>query len=317
MSVPELLAALDKVKGESFGNDEAQNRLLSTFCRELCEKDPVKLLEYVRVGVEAGRLNDGWSLREALGKVAATSPRQAIAWMDEVIAKGVFDYSGTERYNPQWLAFEKALMFGMLPVDPILAEQRVAGLPADARPRVVRDDGLFFASNPGAQPAYIRFCRKFLDADEMIKNVATLADQAAATGGTTAVSHILSQIETTPRERSTVVNQVVSNHMQFVQRSGKPDLKTVEDFRAWATTLAPGDVEKATGDALGWMAGSPDFGVDQAFDAVRRYHEKSGSDALLAEFLRWPAVWRSPDKCTELAGQIRNEKLRKKSMTEP
>lgn len=317
MSADELDAAMDAVEGISFPDPEAGKRLMAMFCRQMCGKAPARLLERARNRMENGRFTMTWNLREALTKVAATSPRDAVVWMDEVIAKGAFDHSGANRYSPMWLDFEKALVCGLIPGDSALAEQRLAALPEEVRPSLLRDELTGPSGDPATQPAYLSICRKFLDADEMCERISSLASTAAGTGGLTAVSNLLARIETTPDERSEMLDNVVSAHMRFAQRNGKLDLREVENVRSWITKLGVGDLGKATGDALGFLASTQGFEPQSAYDAVRRYHDESGSDTLLAEFLGWPAVWREPETCVELAGRIRNEKLRKKSMTKP
>lgn len=317
MSVEELDAAMDATEGISFPDPEAGKRLMEAFCRQMSGKSPERLLDRVRDRMQNGRLTMTWSVREALAKLAGTSPRDAVAWMDEVIAKGGFDYAGTSRYNPVWLDYEKALIWGLIPRDPVLAEQRLAALPEEVRPSLLRDELTSPFGDPATQPAYLSVCRKFLDADEMCERISSLASNAAEHGGLAAVSDLLERIETTPDERSEMLDNVVTAHMRFAQRNSNLDLKEVEKIRSWITTLGVGDTERATGDALGFLAGTEGFDQQSAFAAVRRYHAESGSDNLLAEFLGWPAVWREPDQCTELAGLIRNEKLRKKSMTKP
>jgi hypothetical protein len=167
MSADELDAAMDSLDGISFPDPEARNRLMGTFCRQMCGKAPARLLARARDGMENGRFTMTWNLREALTKVAATSPREAVAWMDDVIAKGAFDHSGANRYSPMWLDYEKALVCGLIPADSALAEQRLAALPEEVRPSLLRDELTGPSGDPATQPAYLSICRKFLDEDEM------------------------------------------------------------------------------------------------------------------------------------------------------
>lgn len=317
MSAEDLATAIESVDAESFADPEAKAGLLSILCRELSVKNPMKLLDLARSTITDGHFRWAFSLRDALGKAASTSPREAIAWMDEVISKGAFDHRGTEALSPIWLTYETALVFGLLLADPSLAAQRVDGLPAEARRSVLNYGFMGFTLIPELYPAYIRLCRTFLDSDEMAGKVSSLASHVGVSGGITAVSHLFGQIETTPGERAEVVAHVVSDHLRYVQQSGQPGLKDVEEIRAWVTALGSGDLGRATGDALGFLAGTPALSVDQAFAEVRRYHAESGSDGLLSEFLGWPVAWRNRDQCLELAGLIRNERLRKESMTPP
>lgn len=317
LSVGEISAAVDAIDAESFGDEDAKSRLLGELRRELLEREPRMLLEYARDGIADGRFKRCHHLKEALGKVAAVSPRDAIAWIDEVIENGAFDYAGARRYNPIWLEYEKTLILGLLPAHADLAGERVAGLPPETRDQVLSEHMLALNSTPELQAAFCRICRRFLDPEEVGERVVSMASLAAATGGIASVSRVLTTVEATPAERAEACHASVSGHMAFVARSKEPGLDDVEELRKWVSSQGAGDPEKVTGDALGYLAGRPGFGVDRAFESIRAYHDRSHSDRLLAEFLGWPVAWRDPARCIELAGLIRNENLRKKSMTPP
>ena len=317
LSVGEISTAVDAIDGDSFGDEDAKSRLLGELRRELLEREPRMLLEYARDGIADGRFKRCHHLKDALGKVAAVSPQDAIAWMDEVIAKGAFDYAGANRYNPMWLEYEKTLIFGLLPAHPELAEERVAGLPPEILNQVLTEHMLAMNGTPVLQAAFFKICRKFLDPEEVGERVTGLASLAATTGGIAAVSRLLTAVEATPAERAEACHAAASGHMEFVARSREPGLNDVEDLRKWVSSQGAGDPEKVTGDALGYLAGRPGFGADRAFESIRTYHDRSHSDRLLAEFLGWPVAWRDPARCIELAGLIRNENLRKESMTPP
>ena len=319
LSPEQLAAALDQCEGLAFGDDQARSMILSELSRELCEKDPLKLLE-----MAAGKPHDSWishcpSLGIALEKVASSSSHTAIQWLDDAIARGDFDYAGSRANNPRWVDFERALVTGLMTQDTAAGVRRIEGYPEEVKHAVLLRIGQGATSNPeiSLSPAYYPLFREYLERERSTDLVSATVSHKLNAGGLTAVSDTMNQIGATPAERNAVAREIATRYLDRIPRHETPGLDEVETLRNWATSHPSMNAGMVTGRAIGYLAGNPQFGLDRAFEAIRSYQEQSPSDSMLAEFFGWSAVWKDPERCFALARQIQNEKLREKYLKMP
>lgn len=319
LSPEQLAAALDECEGLAFGDDQARSLLLSELSHELCEKDPLKLLE-----MAAGKPYDSWishcaSLGIALEKVASSSANTAIQWLDAAIARGAFDYAGSRANNPHWVDFERALVSGLMTHDTAAGVRRIEGYPDEMKHDLLLRIGQDAIGNPEIRlsPSYYPLFRQYLEPERSTELVAATVSHSLNTGGLAAVSDRMNQIGATPDERNAVAREIATGYLDRLPRHETPGLDEVETLRNWAATQASMNPGMVTGRAIGYLAGNPAFGVDRAFEAIRSYQEQSPSDSMLAAFFAWSAVWKDPERCFALARQIQNEKLREKYLKMP
>ena len=319
LSSEQLAAALDECEGLAFGDDQARTMILSELSRELCAKDPLKLLE-----MAAGKPHDSWishcaSLGIALEKVASSSSHTAIQWLDAAIARGEFDYAGSRANNPRWVDFERALVSGLMTHDTAAGVRRIEGYPGEMKHDVLSRIGQDAMGNPEIRlsPGYYPLFRKYLDRYVLTNLVSTTVSYSLNTGGLNAVSDTMNQIGATPAERNAVAREITTRYLDRIPRHETPGLDEVETLRTWAASQPSMNAGMVTGRAIGYLAGNPQFGLDRAFEAIHRYQEQSPSDSMLAEFFGWSTVWKDPERCFALARQIQNEKLREKYLKVP
>lgn len=312
MSSEDVLAALEESDGPDF-EGKTKTSLQNEFFHDLIEKDPGLLLGYYRRHFEPGKPFSNGFLRKALASYAGRSPEEAIAWLDGVIAEGVFDNSGTARHSRAWLDCEQALVEGLMVGRIELAERRIEGVPEDARDDLA-PNALFLSEMPLAtQAAQIHLWQKFLEKQQMREFLTYLSAEAVSKGGLENVTALLDQAKVTAQGRAAVASSVAGAELARVAKSREPGPQDVENIRRWAAAQGSRELGKITGQAITYLANREAFGADRAFELILSYHEKTKSDAMLAAFLENPLVWNDRERAQELASRIKDPKLHKKA----
>jgi len=94
-------------------------------------------------------------------------------------------------------------------------------------------------------------------------------------------------------------------------QTGKVTTSQIDEMRSWATTQAPGSEDKATGKALAQIARFNDKAkYAEAAKLAEHYHDTSGSDDVLTNFLDGWAARSNKELARPLAEKIRNEQKR-------
>ena len=279
LSAEELCVELDEIAALDI-EEPARKQLQGMILGVLVEKDPKLALE--RFGDQLGDQESGvhWQLSSALRKWADKDPVAAVAWLDQQIAAGKFESKSLDGGNRSLIQFESSIMGALLKTDPAAATARIKTLPEAQREELLQQ-GMFFQFGEKNEAAYAKLVRDSLAADKVGPILANTAGNLARQGGFERVDGFIASAHATDDEKKAIVAQVIKNKIS------PADLKIEEldKARAWGAGQSPAVVDKATGEALAsslWRGGN----FDKASELALKYQESSGSDEVLAAFLK-------------------------------
>lgn len=311
MSKEEMISAMDEIAALDLP-DASRQMLEQMLIGPLCQKDPEFALTHF-----IDRLNDdqsmmGWQLSSAMKEWASKDPAKATAWFDQQIAAGKFDSKSLDGKSPSRMQFEGALIETLISTDPAAAAARLAALPQDQRAEALRNN-MGNAVKEEDQLAFAKLVREQLPEGQQAGTLAQQASQQAYGEGYTKVTAYLDRIEATPAERAVCVSEAAGSKIQQLSQNKKITRDDIDALREWATTQAPGTTDKVTGSALAGateMYNSLKF--SEAAELATQYHDASGNDDVLVEFLSDGAGYRHKEEARILAEKISDPKRREK-----
>jgi predicted kinase len=312
MSKEEIVAALDEIAALDL-TPAARAALEQMLLEPLVDKDPELALSRFsgRFQDDLDRNNLSWRLADALGRWAKKDPGKATAWLDQEIAAGNFDSKALDGKNQARVQFEGRLISILLAADLEGAGRRLAGLPEDQRAEALQ------SASPGEikeenQKAYADLVRSQVPENERNQVISRLASNLVSKGYPE-VTACLDRIAASPEERKAAVEQAATSK---IQQSGYQKTVTSEDIdamREWAESQSPGSADATTGKALARTnQGNGKFKFEDASALAVKYHEASGNDEVLVNFLGGWEARQHKEEATRLAEKISDVKSREK-----
>jgi len=309
MEKEELVAALDEIDSLDL-TSEARAALEQMLIGPLIEKDPELALN--RFSNRLQKNDQGglsWQLGDALSKWAKKEPDRASAWLDQQIAAGNFDSKTLDGKSQTRIQFEGRLISILLGSDFGSAAHRLADLPEDQRTEALQSTGGGQIKEEN-QKAYADLVRTQIPENERNGIISRFAANLVSKGYPEVTAY-LDRISASPEERKASVEQAaVSN----IQRSGRQKTISSEDIdsmRKWAETQSPGSADAVTGKALASASrrnGKSTFADTAALAA--QYHDKSGNDEVLVNFLGGWEAREHKEESAKLAEKISDPKRR-------
>jgi hypothetical protein len=309
MSIEELLSTFDEIAASDMPL-ESIKLFRNEFFQAASEKDPARTLRHFESLLAAGDYSSGNLLSPAFYRWFSQEPATAVAWFDEMIAAGKLDSRRLDGRNQLLTDLSRHLIQSQLASDPAAALARLKSLPADQQLEVFRWG--FKELSPGTEPAFADLIRQGLPVnlrDDVFRN---LTARMAANSGFAKVGGFLNAIAATPEERLALVHYTSVTGLEAISQQNRSiNAKTVETMRDWIAQQAPQDVERTTGEALAHSAKY--IGSEKPAAIVAELHAESGSDELLAAFLRNGEMMRhQPEEALEMASRIKDAAIRGK-----
>lgn len=309
MPTEAILAALDEVAALDI-SAAARELLVLTLFGPLVEKDPEAALTRF-----ADRLHDSagtmrWQLQNALANLGKKEPSKASAWLDQQIAAGNFESKSLDGRNSLRTQFEGALIATLISFGPQGAGARLAALTEEQRTEVMRHHTMGNLKEED-QKVFAEIVRAQLPEDAVVQTISQAAARAVHRGGYPEVTAYLDQIEATPAERKSTAEQAANSQIQQLSQQKGVSREDLDSMRIWVETQAPGSADATTGKALGQaVRRDGKFDFSQAAALALEYHESSGNDEILSNFLDGWAAMQNQAEARVLAEQIADEKRR-------
>ncbi len=316
MTKEELVAAMDEIAKLDLPAG-AREELEQMLIGPLVEKDPELALKSFAARLQG--LSDRMSLQlsNALGKWAENDPGKAAAWLDGQIAAGNFDSKTLDGKSQSRILFEGEMIRILVGSDLAAAEARLANLPED------QWKGIF--QGPGAngvkeqdQKAFADLARGRLAEKETNNAIAMIAANVLVPKGYPEASAYLDRISATPEERAMSANTAAKIQMMQDAHKGIISRERIDKLREWVTTQSPSSADATIGQALAGGSGSFNgkFKFADAAVLALQYHESSGNDDVLFNFLGGGQARQNKEQAIKLAEKIsdpvRREEILKK-----
>lgn len=308
MSKEELVAALDEIDALDLPL-AARAALEEMLLEPLVEKDPELALTRFSDQFQDERNNLSWRLADAFAKWTKKDQSKATAWFDEQIAAGNFDSKTLDGKNRARVQFEGRLISTLLGTNLAGAGQRLAGIPEDQRAEALQTASLTQIKEED-QKAYADLIRAQVPEDERNQ---ILSRQAASlvSKGYPEVTAYLDRIGATPEERKATVEQAAVSKIRQSAHQKPITSEDIDAMREWADSQSPGSADAMTGKALtsSYRGNGKSKFEDTAALAVK-YHEASGNDEVLVNFLGGWEAREHKEEAAKLAEKISDEKRR-------
>lgn len=257
----------------------------------------------------------------AMEKWARQDFEKASAWMDVQISSDTFATKALDGKSPIRIGYESVLIRTLLAKDEAQVSQRLSRIPVEMQKDVImgiasewRSYGVF---EPQEEKAFCRLVRNELPTEGQAEAFAARTS-AVVPGGLAAVDKLFDTIEATPDERLRCVENVSSYWISGIAINRTVSREDIIGFRDWLGKQVPQAVDRFMGEALGSAAGQKGISAnmyrnmtysDAAAFAVE-FGETSGSDALLAAFLKSDGGRSNKAEARAIAGKISDETLR-------
>ena len=309
MSATEILAALGEVAALDISAASLE-LLEQTLFGPLLEKDPEAALTRF-----ADRLHDSagmmrWQLSSALANWGKKEPVKAGAWLDQQIAAGDFESKSLDGRNSLRTQFEGTLIAALISSGPQAAGARLAALPEDQRMEVMRHHTMGNLKEED-QKVFAEIVRAQLPEDAVVQTISQAAARAVSRGGYPEVTAYLDRIEATPAERKSTAEQAANSQIHQLSRQKGVSREDLDSMRVWVEVQAPGSADATTGKALGQaVRRDGKFDFPQAAALALEYHESSGNDEVLSNFLDGQAARQNQAEARVLTEQISDENRR-------
>ncbi len=301
MSADELLAALDEV--EALGlTPHAQMQITGAVMDLLGHKAPEALLERYaeRLGTpEAEPLS--WRLSNAFQHFVAKDSAAAEAWLDRQIAAGHFVSRSLDGTQSMRSMFEGRLISNLVGSDPAGAARRLREMPEVQRAEALQH-GIPAPLRDEHVGPFMELARDFAPDDKLKPALDHLVSRLSRDGDLARIENLVAGMESRPGDADALAAAAARQQLQRENSTER-----LESMREWMGEHAPAEVDRFTGETLG-NYGPRSF--EQASELALKYHEDSGSDEVLAGFLRGQMARHNLPKAQELLDHIGDETLR-------
>lgn len=315
MSKEEILVAIESAAAlDSIGGSRATIDGLLT--RELIERDPMLVLTRFPERLSSDRETIDASYSGALREWASTDLASATAWFDDKIAAGAFESKGLDSENRSRQAYESALISQILPLDFQAASLRIVALPEHERAAVF---GHFESSElkEDEHLAFSNLARSNLSEADSNLVIAAKARTLVSEAGFSKVNEFLDRIGATSAERTASAEEAAVSRLWTISSENKVSREDMDAVHQWLIRQTPSSSERVTGTLLASLTqgpNPPDFA--EVADLVVHCHQASGSDELLASFLKSDETADYKQQARALAEKISDGKLREAVLKE-
>ena len=230
----------------------------------------------------------GFTMRNAFSSWAKKDVTGALTWFDGAVAAGQFESTALSDVNQEQTQMISSVLKPLWEKDPDAARQRLLALPEKERTAVLANANGFEA-DAASQKEFSDLVRGILPDKEQTGVLKRLAGRVYGKDSLEGVTKLLSAIEATPEERTTLVAGVAE--ASFRQRlrgnSGeKPNFENTTKLRTWLATEDAAAGETTLGKSLASSAdGFSDYNPNVTLALVTELHAAAPSDELLVSFL--------------------------------
>jgi hypothetical protein len=309
MSIEDILSTYDEIAASDVPRNSFK-LLTNEFFQAASVKDPAQTLRHFESLLAAGDYSSGNLITPAFYRWFSQEPATAMAWFDEIIAAGKLDSKRLDGENQLLTDLSGHLIESQLASDPTAALARLKSLEEDQQMEVVRRK--FRALAPGTEPAFADLIRQGLPPDLQINAFRHVTTRIAVNSDFAKVSGFLDAIGATPDERLELAADTALTGFEAIsQKYQSITPQNVQAMREWIAQQAPQDVERISGEVLAHSAKF--IGPEKPAAMVAELHAKSGSDELLATFLRNGEMKRHlPEEALAMAAKIKDAALRER-----
>ncbi len=308
LSAEELAAALDEIEALDL-SPQVRKMLENALIGIYIEQAPKEALMRFADRLRSDPSNAHWQLGDAFGKWAKDDPGAALEWFDREIGEGTFDSKALDGRSQARLRFEVPLWNVLLETDPAGVAARVAALPGPQRKEALEQMDVLQLD----AAKYAGLVRASLVEEGSAEGVfASTASRMAHGGDYGGVERFLNEAGLSSSERAVAVESAAMTKVRRASRQRLVPREEIEDMREWAGRQLPGSQDRLTGKVLAENGRHAGFSETAAI-AVE-YHESSGNDDVLAEFLKGEAARSNKEEAGALVDKISDQALRQELM---
>ncbi|RYD34585.1 MAG: hypothetical protein EOP87_08915 [Verrucomicrobiaceae bacterium] len=318
MTGEELLAAMDEIALLDLPASIREN-VEGLVIYPLSRKYPDLAVKGL-TGRDVGGSSEG-QLENAFGTWAKKDTAGARTWLDAQVSAGTFDPKTLDGKNWLWIKYEAGLIRSLLLQEGDALEARFDQFPADLHKDLLHSLGMAWkpqgAFEPGEEEVFCKLVRGHLSTEEQAELFALRADQVGW-GGFAAVDRFLTTIQATPDERFRCIQKMAISNIATIAVNATVRREDIEVLRDWMATQKPAEVDRFTGDALGYAAGHKGIaatkyrklGYGEAAAFALEFDAAGGSDRVLVSFLKSEGGRSDKNQARALAARIKDETLR-------
>lgn len=243
-------------------------------------KDFPKTFERFQAEIEAWSHNDIQSVAFVFRQWIEQNPSAALVWLDQQVADGKLDAKSLDKPHPLRVSFERDILYQLVKTDPAAAATRLDSLPESERLLAIPLSYLTGTLDYEQARQAVELIRSHLPQNEQFYRIRMIAGSKANEDLSKAAGFIDS-IKPTPGERS-----ALAQNLGFKFYGEKPDVKALDELRRTAASVAPQEVDAATGQALGVsLENGTGLNFTEAAALALHYREAGAGDALLVHFI--------------------------------
>jgi RNA polymerase sigma factor (sigma-70 family) len=256
-----------------------------------------------------------WAMKDLSG---------ATEWLDREIAAGSFRSLSLDGTNEARSKFEQVLIELLIETDPAAVSNRLAAMPEEQRLTAMRDswlDALFTRDPTG----YVKLIRQYLPPQGQLETFSWQAARLLANGDYPGATEYLNLIQATPEERTFCAGKAAEHKFNRMKADRPVTREDLDALREWVGSQAPAAVDDITGNVLATIAATAYLqgqstyydsktGFGEAAALAAHYHEVSGNDVILINFLKTFGASRNKEQARVLAERISDETLRAKAL---
>jgi len=201
--------------------------------------------------------------------------------------------------------------------------QTEQSLPEEQRHDAMRDSWLddLVIQDP---PTYVKLIRDHLPPKDQLETFSWQAARLLANGDYPEATGYLNLIQATPEERSICAAKAAEHQFNILKRKQAITRADLDALREWLASQAPAAVDEITGKVLAGISatifpGQPaDYdsktGFVEAAALATHYHEVTGNDVIMINFLKCLSALRNKEQARCLAERIYDETLRAQTL---
>jgi hypothetical protein len=255
-----------------------------------------------------------WAMKDLTG---------AAEWLDREVAAGKFHSLSLDGKNKARSGFELTLIRLLTEANPTAIGGRLAAMPEEQRHDAMRDswlDGLV-TRDP---PTYVKLIRDHLPPKDQLETFSWQSARLLANGDYLEATKYMNLIQATTEERAVCAGKAAEHKFKILKRKQPITRTDLDALRDWVASQAPTAVDEITGNVLAGIAatiypGEPaDYDSKTAFAEAAalaaHYHEVTGNDVILVNFLKCFAAVRNREQSRGLAERISDETLRAQTL---
>jgi RNA polymerase sigma factor (sigma-70 family) len=234
----------------------------------------------------------------------------ADVWLEQQVTAGKLDSKALDGSNPMRATLQSRLFSVLFRSDPTAAGARLAALPEQERSALLP---ISYSTAKTLSPTQIvemtRLIRTHLPPKDQVSQIASLASRSGKSNMAEAAG-FLDSIQATPSERNAVAMSVAAHSFNGT----KATQTALDEFRTLLGTIAPQQIDAATGNALAYAIVRNDTSFNDAAALALHYHEAGAGDDLLIRFLGLQVAKNDRPAARLIAEKISNPQRRKATL---